>query len=72
MESVFGEQLTVLREIHCLVCSYLHQTFIAEPSLVKLIHFQVRSRGEGGHLYTYQLPCDRNLNCPFLAENHGL
>ena len=48
MESVFGEQLTVLREIHCLVCSYLHQTFIAEPSLVKLIHFQVSSGGEGG------------------------
>ena len=22
------------------MCSYLHQTFIAEPSLVKLVHFQ--------------------------------
>lgn len=40
VQAPLGSQLTSLREIQCLVCSYLHQTFIAEPSLVKLVHFQ--------------------------------
>ena len=31
-----------LREIQCLVCSTLHQMFIMEPKLVKLVHFQVK------------------------------
>ncbi|EDO44556.1 predicted protein, partial [Nematostella vectensis] len=30
----------VLREIKCRVCSSLHQMFIADPSLAKLVHFQ--------------------------------
>lgn len=30
------------REVQCLVCSYLHQKFIADPNLAKLVHFQVR------------------------------
>lgn len=29
-----------LREIRGIVCSYIHQVFIAEPSLAKLVHFQ--------------------------------
>lgn len=29
-----------LREIRGIVCSYIHQAFIAEPSLAKLVHFQ--------------------------------
>lgn len=29
-----------LREIRSIICSHLHQVFIADPSLVKLIHFQ--------------------------------
>ncbi|XP_064619971.1 integrator complex subunit 2-like [Lineus longissimus] len=29
-----------LREIHCLICSHLHQVFIADPNLAKLVHFQ--------------------------------
>ena len=41
LESSFGPQLTPLREIRCLICSYLHHTFIDEPSLAKLVHFQV-------------------------------
>ena len=35
-----GPQLTSLREIQCLVCSYLHQVFIADPNMAKLVHFQ--------------------------------
>lgn len=29
-----------LREIRGIICSYIHQVFIAEPSLAKLVHFQ--------------------------------
>ena len=30
------------REVQCLVCSRLHQMFIADPNIAKLVHFQVR------------------------------
>ena len=30
-----------LREIQCIVCSTLHQMFISDPKLAKLVHFQV-------------------------------
>ncbi|XP_015518272.1 integrator complex subunit 2 isoform X1 [Neodiprion virginianus] len=33
-------QMWSLREIRSVVCSYLHQVFIADPSLAKLVHFQ--------------------------------
>lgn len=33
-------QIYGLREIRSLICSYLHQVFIADPSLAKLVHFQ--------------------------------
>ncbi|XP_043267070.1 integrator complex subunit 2 [Venturia canescens] len=33
-------QMWSLREIRSVVCSYLHQLFIADPSLAKLVHFQ--------------------------------
>ncbi|KAG8283054.1 Integrator complex subunit 2 [Homalodisca vitripennis] len=33
-------QLWALREVRSIICSYLHQVFISEPSLAKLIHFQ--------------------------------
>ena len=26
-----------------LICSYLHEAFIADPNLAKLVHFQVRT-----------------------------
>lgn len=29
-----------LREIRGIVCSYIHQVFIAEPTMAKLVHFQ--------------------------------
>ncbi|XP_065215851.1 integrator complex subunit 2 [Planococcus citri] len=29
-----------LREVQSIICSFLHQTFIADPSLCKLVHFQ--------------------------------
>lgn len=29
-----------LREIRGIICSYIHQVFIAEPALAKLVHFQ--------------------------------
>ncbi|XP_066600597.1 integrator complex subunit 2 [Prorops nasuta] len=40
---VYG-QIWSLREIRSVVCSYLHQVFIADPSLAKLVHFQGYSR----------------------------
>ncbi len=33
--------LTDKKEVQSLVCSYLHEAFIAEPNLAKLVHFQV-------------------------------
>ncbi len=42
-EVSFGSQLSVLQEIRCLLCSYLHHTFIDQPNLVKLLHFQVNN-----------------------------
>ncbi|XP_043910471.1 integrator complex subunit 2 [Protopterus annectens] len=29
-----------LREVQCLICSLLHQMFIADPNIAKLVHFQ--------------------------------
>lgn len=37
-------QMWALREVRSLICSYLHQVFIAETSLAKLVHFQVNPR----------------------------
>ena len=39
-QSNFGPQLGALREIQCLVCSYIHQAFIVDTNLAKLVHFQ--------------------------------
>lgn len=33
-------QLWALREIRSIICSYLHQVFISDPALAKLVHFQ--------------------------------
>jgi len=33
-------RLTALQEIQSLVCCYLHEAFIADPNLAKLVHFQ--------------------------------
>lgn len=34
------ELLWSLREVRSIICSFLHQVFISEPSLAKLVHFQ--------------------------------
>lgn len=34
-------QMWALREVRSLICSYLHQVFITDTFLVKLVHFQV-------------------------------
>lgn len=39
-EGIPGNLLSSLREIHCLICSTLHQMFIADPKVAKLVHFQ--------------------------------
>jgi len=31
---------SLLREIQCICCSYIHQSFIKDPTVAKLIHFQ--------------------------------
>jgi integrator complex subunit 2 len=33
--------MMTLREVRGVVCSFLHQMFIADPPLAKLVHFQV-------------------------------
>ena len=35
------QKLSEQREIQSIICSFLHQLFIADPNLVKLVHFQV-------------------------------
>lgn len=42
-ERLESSQVSTLREIQCLVCSALHQIFITDPMLMKLVHFQVRA-----------------------------
>nr|XP_006823115.1 PREDICTED: integrator complex subunit 2-like [Saccoglossus kowalevskii] len=39
-EKVVDGSLSVLREVQCQVCSLLHQMFIADPNIAKLVHFQ--------------------------------
>ncbi|XP_057339927.1 integrator complex subunit 2-like [Microplitis mediator] len=39
-DRIVAGQMWSLREIRSVVCSYLHQVFITEPSLAKLVHFQ--------------------------------
>ncbi len=43
-----SSQLSDLKEVRALICSYLHEAFIADPFLAKLVHFQVRG---GNHLF---------------------
>jgi hypothetical protein len=38
-----GGLLSDLREVQCLICCSLHQMFIADPNIAKLVHFQVRA-----------------------------
>ena len=35
-----GTLLTDLREVQGLICSHLHQVFISDPNIAKLVHFQ--------------------------------
>ncbi|RXM96651.1 Integrator complex subunit 2 [Acipenser ruthenus] len=35
-----GSLLSNLREVQCLICCLLHQMFIADPNIAKLVHFQ--------------------------------
>ncbi|XP_050071811.1 integrator complex subunit 2 [Anopheles maculipalpis] len=37
-------RLWALREVRGVICSFIHQMFIAEPSLAKLVHFQTYPR----------------------------
>lgn len=30
------------REVQCIICPFIHQMFISDPNLAKLVHFQVR------------------------------
>lgn len=43
-----GGLLSDLREVQCLICCLLHQMFIADPNIAKLVHFQViQCEGDG-------------------------
>ncbi|MEQ2259390.1 Integrator complex subunit 2 [Xenotaenia resolanae] len=48
-----GGLLSDLREVQCLICCLLHQMFIADPNIAKLVHFQVNTAGVRCHT----LPC---------------
>uniref|UniRef100_A0A8C5GJQ7 Integrator complex subunit 2 n=1 Tax=Gouania willdenowi TaxID=441366 RepID=A0A8C5GJQ7_GOUWI len=39
-EETEGVLLCDLREVQCLICCLLHQMFIADPNIAKLVHFQ--------------------------------
>ncbi|XP_026995383.1 integrator complex subunit 2 [Tachysurus fulvidraco] len=39
-EQTEGGLLSDIREVQCLICSLLHQMFIADPNIAKLVHFQ--------------------------------
>lgn len=39
-----GGLLSDLREVQCLICCLLHQMFIADPNIAKLVHFQVKHK----------------------------
>ncbi|XP_077996243.1 integrator complex subunit 2-like [Glandiceps talaboti] len=39
-DNVVEGSSSVIREVQCQVCSLLHQMFIADPNIAKLIHFQ--------------------------------
>lgn len=38
-------QLWTLQEVRSIICSYIHQVFIGDPSLAKLVHFQGYASG---------------------------
>ncbi|XP_041935020.1 integrator complex subunit 2 [Alosa sapidissima] len=40
VEEEEGGLLSDLREVQCLICCLLHQMFIADPNIAKLVHFQ--------------------------------
>lgn len=44
-----GGLLSDLREVQCLICCLLHQMFIADPNIAKLVHFQVIKWEKGHH-----------------------
>uniref|UniRef100_A0A4W4DXW8 Integrator complex subunit 2 n=1 Tax=Electrophorus electricus TaxID=8005 RepID=A0A4W4DXW8_ELEEL len=39
-QGIEGGLLSDLREVQCLICCLLHQMFIADPNIAKLVHFQ--------------------------------
>uniref|UniRef100_A0A8D3CSG7 Integrator complex subunit 2 n=1 Tax=Scophthalmus maximus TaxID=52904 RepID=A0A8D3CSG7_SCOMX len=39
-ESLLKSLLSDMREVQCLICCLLHQMFIADPNIAKLVHFQ--------------------------------
>lgn len=49
-----GGLLSDLREVQCLICCLLHQMFIADPNIAKLVHFQVIQFEKGWQVYSYK------------------
>ncbi|KAH3891554.1 hypothetical protein DPMN_015658 [Dreissena polymorpha] len=50
--------LTSLQEVKSIICSYIHQAFISDPNLAKLVHFQVYIMYYVGWLCTSRyIPC---------------
>ncbi|KAK7829920.1 hypothetical protein U0070_003375 [Myodes glareolus] len=57
-----------LREVQCLICCLLHQMYIADPNIAKLVHFQIFAIQLLSHLcIQYALP--KSLSVARLAVN---
>ena len=48
-----GGLFSDLREVQCLICCLLHQMFIADPNIAKLVHFQVIRWDRPEHLILF-------------------
>ncbi|EGV98908.1 Integrator complex subunit 2 [Cricetulus griseus] len=68
MEEGEDNLLCNLREVQCLICCLLHQMYIADPNIAKLVHFQIFAIQLLSHLcIQYALP--KSLSVARLAVN---
>ena len=61
-------ELSCVREVRCAVFSFIHQAFIQEPHLAKLIHFQVNTPLVHPPCQTCTLPGNHTSCTPALSD----
>ncbi|GCB73512.1 hypothetical protein scyTo_0002591 [Scyliorhinus torazame] len=68
LENTQENLLSNVREVQCLICCLLHQMFIADPNIAKLVHFQIFAIQLLSHLcIQYALP--KSLSVARLSIN---